>query len=93
MTRVSTSELLETLHEIFMGQGIRGDKFWRFPCPVCMGGLDDFIWRPLVVSDDGRIWCDASEGYVPGTDPCDMNHTCWLRTPEQLAAALEFIKD
>lgn len=30
----------------------------RWVCPTCLGGLEDPMWRPLVVHDDGRLHCD-----------------------------------
>jgi hypothetical protein len=60
---------------------------WRFPCPICAGGMDDWSelpYRPLVVCDDGRVWCDRTleQGYGPVT--CNF-------TAAKLRAALQLI--
>ena len=60
----------------------------RWPCPLCRGGVGDHSelpYRPLVVADDGRVWCDAglSRGY--GSPMCAFS-------PKRLARALAEIR-
>jgi hypothetical protein len=44
----------------------RDRGLYRWPCPICGGGLNDPIWRPLVLVEargdavDGRLFCEAS---------------------------------
>jgi len=37
-------------------------RFYRFPCPVCGGGFGDplRLYRPLVVAENGEVFCRAS---------------------------------
>jgi hypothetical protein len=38
---------------------------WRWPCPVCGGGSDDPIYRPLVITSDGEVRCEACDCDAP----------------------------
>ncbi len=35
-------------------------RVFRWRCPACRGGSDDWLYRPMVINSDGRVFCDAS---------------------------------
>jgi hypothetical protein len=35
-------------------------RVFRWRCPACRGGYDDWLYRPLTVDSDGRVFCGAS---------------------------------
>lgn len=34
-------------------------RVFRWPCPACLGGENDPLYRPFVVDSEGRVWCKA----------------------------------
>ena len=85
----ATTELLELLCDE-LGAPVIEPPMWglpalrRFPCPVCGGGLGDnslLPYRPLVVCDDGRIWCSGQFDRTWAPASCRF-------TVERLARAL-----
>ena len=64
---------------------------YRWSCPVCGGGFDDPIWRPLVLVEargdarHGRLYCQASieRGFEPPT--------CQFRLARLVAARAPYL--
>ncbi|MGI8903177.1 MAG: hypothetical protein ACR2IP_05855 [Solirubrobacteraceae bacterium] len=65
-------------------------RLYRFRCPVCGGGFDDRLYRPLCVRDDGAVFCQAALERGFGDPTCNFTLeglTVALRRMRQEAAA------
>jgi hypothetical protein len=60
-------------------------RVWRWPCPVCLAGGDDPIYRPLVVDSDGRVWCEAAGCTTDALSRAVRARLCSTNEPELAA--------